>query len=151
MPVEVSLLEVGPSPTAVVRAATTWPEFPSAWGPMLDAVWAFLRGPAPEGLYRAGHNVMLYLDDLPNVEVGVQVTGSFDPSGDVVPSRLPGGRVASAAHEGPIGEIGATHAAVRGWAEANGHHLSGVRWEVYGDPDPGTGEFAVEVCWLLAD
>jgi hypothetical protein len=54
---------------------------------MLDAVWAFLRGAtAPEGLYQSGHNGMLYRDDFPNAEVGVEVSGSFPPTGDVVPS-----------------------------------------------------------------
>ena len=42
------------------------------WGSMLDKVWSFLRGEAPEGLYKQGHNIMLYKDDVPHVEVGVQ-------------------------------------------------------------------------------
>src|ERR1700731_98952 len=62
---------VEPTPTAVVVAATTWAEFPAMWGPMLDEVWSFLRGGAPAGLYEQGHNIMLYKDDVPNVEVGV--------------------------------------------------------------------------------
>lgn len=77
MPVEVTAENVDPTPTAVVVAATTWAEFPKLWGPMLDKVWGFLRGDAPEGLYTRGHNIMLYQDDVPNVEVGVQVTGSM--------------------------------------------------------------------------
>src|SRR5512135_1202257 len=64
---------------AVVAATTTWAEFPTMWGPMLDEVWSFLRGIAAEGLYKQGHNIMLYKDDIPNVEVGVQVSGVFDP------------------------------------------------------------------------
>lgn len=137
-------------PTAVVAAGTTWSEFPAVWGPMLDRVWSFLRSSAPDGLYRHGHNVMLYLDDVPNVEVGVQVTGAFEPFGDVVASTLPGGLVATARHTGPIADIGVTHRAVREWSESNGHHLTGVRWEVYGDPDPATGHFDVDVYWSLA-
>jgi hypothetical protein len=73
--VAVTVRTVEPMPTAVVAAATTWARFPAMWGPILDKVWGFLRGGAPAGLYRHGHNVMLYLDDVPNVEVGVQVTG----------------------------------------------------------------------------
>jgi hypothetical protein len=80
MAVEVTVKTVEPTPTAVVVAATTWAEFPAMWGPMLDQVWSFLRGGAPEGLYRQGHNIMLYQDDVPNVEVGVQVSGSFWPA-----------------------------------------------------------------------
>ena len=95
MPVEVSVKTVDPTPTAVVAAATTWAEFAQTWGPMLNEVWSFLRGGAPPGLYTHGHNVMLYKDDVPNVEVGVQVTGSFPPAGQVVASELPGGLAAT--------------------------------------------------------
>jgi effector-binding domain-containing protein len=148
MAVEVTVKTIEPTPTAVVAAATTWAEFPRLWGPMLDQVWSFLRG-APEGLYRQGHNIMLYYDDVPHVEVGVQVSGSFDPVGDVIASALPGGLVATATHVGPIAGIGGTHHAVREWGEANGYRLAGARWEVYGDPDPSTGHFDVDVFWSL--
>jgi len=93
MTVEVTAKTVDPIPTAVVAEATTWAEFPKMWGPMLDKVWGFLRGGgAPDGLYKHGHNIMLYKDDVPNVEVGVQVSGSFPAAGHVVASMLPGGR-----------------------------------------------------------
>ena len=149
MSVEVRVRNVAPTPTAVVTAATTWAEFPAAWGPMLDEVWSFIRGGAASGLYEQGHNVMLYQDDVPNVEVGVQVTGSFAPAGGVVASALPGGLVATATHTGPMARIGDTHQAVREWSEANGYRLAGPRWEIYGDPDPASGQFDVQVFWSL--
>ena len=107
MTAEVIAKTIEPTPTAVVAAATTWAEFPSRWRPMLDEVWSFLRGGAPEGLYQHGHNIMLYKDDVPNIEVGVQVNGSFAPAGRVVASVLPGGLAATATHTGPIANIGA--------------------------------------------
>jgi effector-binding domain-containing protein len=149
MAVEVSVKTVEPTPTAVVAATVTWAEFPVLWGPMLDQVWSFLRGGAPEGLYRHGHNVMLYKDDVPSVEVGVQVTGSFDSVGRVSASSLPGGLVATATHVGPVSALGDTHQAVREWSAANGYLAAGPRWEIYGDPDPSTGDFMVDVLWLL--
>lgn len=149
MTVDVTIKTVQPTPTAVVVAAATWPQFPSMWRPMLDKVWSFLRNDAPEGLYQRGHNIMLYKDDVPTVEVGVQVSGSFDPVDNVVPSTLPGGLVATATHIGPIAKIGDTHQAVREWSKANGYLLTGTRWEVYGDPDPSSGEFDVDVFWSL--
>ena len=150
MTAEVTVKTVEPTPTAVVAAATTWAEFPKMWGPMLDKVWSFLRGEAPEGLYQHGHNIMLYKDDVPHVEVGVQVSGSFDPAGRVVASTLPGGLVATATHTGPIAKIGGTHQAVCEWSEANGYRLAGPHWEIYSDPDPSTGDFDVAVLWLVA-
>ncbi len=149
MTVEVTVKTVEPSPTAVVAAATTWAEFPTMWGPMLDSVWKFLRGDAPAGIYKQGHNIMLYKDDVPNVEVGVQVSGSFGPAGQVVASRLPGGLVATATHTDPIAKIGDTHKAVCDWSEAHGYRLVGPHWEIYGDPDPTTGDFDVDVYWSL--
>jgi effector-binding domain-containing protein len=150
MTVEVTVRTVEPMPTAVVAAGTTWAEFPKMWGPMLDQVWSFLRGGAPEGLYKHGHNVMLYKDDVPNVEVGVQVSGPFNPVGHVVASTLPGGLAATANHTGPVTKIGDTHRAVREWSEANGYRLAGPHWEIYGDPKPSSGDFDVQVFWALA-
>jgi effector-binding domain-containing protein len=149
MAVGITMKSIEPTPTAVVAAEATWAEFPKMWMPMLDEVWSFLRGDAPGSLYDHGHNVMLYKDDVPNVEVGVQVAGTFAPVGNVVSSTLPGGLVATATHTGPVAKIGDTHQAVREWSEANGYSLAGPHWEVYGDPDRATGEFDVDVFWLL--
>src|SRR5438876_10048103 len=115
MSVNVTLVSVGATPTAVVAATTTWAEFPSLWKPMLDKVWSFLSN-APAGLYKDGHNVMLYKDDLPSVEIGVQVNRPFKGSGDILSSSLPGGRVATARHTDRIGD---THYAVCAWCAAN--------------------------------
>jgi effector-binding domain-containing protein len=147
VPVEVRVTTVEPTPTAVVAATTTWTELPSLWAPMLDKVWAFLRQ-ASHGVNKHGHNVVLYKNDTPDVEVGVQVSGPFVPAGDVEPSQLPGGLVATTSHAGPIGVIGETHEAVVAWCAANGHRLSRVRWEIYGDPDP-SGQFPVDVYWAV--
>jgi effector-binding domain-containing protein len=149
MSVDVTVKTVEPTPTAVVVAATTWAEFPKLWGPMLDKVWVFLRGSAPAGLWEHGHNIMLYKDDVPNVEVGVQVSRPFEPADQVVPSTLPTGLVATATHSGPVAKIGDTHDAVVEWSKAMGYGLAGPHWEIYGDPDPSTGNFDVDVFWLL--
>jgi hypothetical protein len=39
---------------------------------------------------------------------------------------------------------------VREWSAANGYLLAGPHWEIYGDPDPATGHFPVDVYWSLA-
>lgn len=148
MSVEVRVVNREASRTAVVAATTSWEEFPSLWKPMLDKVWRFLRT-APPGLYKPGHNIMLYKDDVPNVEVGVQVNRPFEASGDVRASSLPGGMAATARHVGPIGKIGDTHDAARTWCAANGYRVTGQRWEIYGDPDPKTGDYWVDVFWSV--
>ena len=138
--------------TAVVKAKTTWLEFPTLWPTLLDDVWAFL-GSAPS-LRTDGHNVMLYRNGLRDlevaVEVGVQVTQSFEAAGRVVPSSLPAGEAAVTIHVGRPSEIGAAHDAVRAWCSTQRREVTGVRWEIYGDPDPQTGHFDVAVYWQLA-
>ena len=139
-------------PTAVIRADTTLREFPTLWRPLLDQVWAFLG--ATPGLRADGHNVMLYRTGLPEgqvaVEVGVQVTRPFEAAGRVVPSTLPATEVATTVHTGPTASIGAAHDAVRAWCSGHGRELTGVSWEIYGDPDPHTGHFDVAVYRELA-
>ena len=124
------MLSPHPTRTAVVAETTTWEAFPELWGELLAEVWAFLRGSdlAP------GRNVMLHLDDVPNVEVGTEVNASFAGAGRVVPSSLPLGRAAVAIARGQpsAASLAMAHAAVREWCAAEGHALSGVRWEIYG-------------------
>ena len=74
---EVQVVTTSPRPTAVVARATTWAEFPSVWMQLLDQVYAFLK---TSDVQQTGHNVMLYKDGVPNVEVGVEVSGAFEPT-----------------------------------------------------------------------
>ena len=152
MAYDVTIERTTECPTAVVKANTTWREFPTLWGTLLNDVWAFLR--ATPGLRADGHNVMMYRDGPARgevaVEVGVQVTKSFAAAGRVVPSTLPAGEAAATVHTGTPSEIGAAHDAVVAWCSAQGRDLTGVRWEIYGDPDPRTGHFDVGVYWQLA-
>jgi effector-binding domain-containing protein len=136
-------------PTAVVALATTWPDLPAAAGAAFDEVWAFLRSEAGEGLRTDGHNVMYYLDGVPNVEVGVIVAGGFAPCGRVRPSALPGGRVARTVHRGSYEHLAEAHNAVRRWCEDNGYEVAGPRWEVYGDWHEDETRLETEVAWQL--
>ena len=60
------------------------------------------------------------------------------------------GEAAATVHTGTSSEIGAAHDAVLAWCAAQRRELTGVRWEIYGDPDPHTGHFDVAVYWQLA-
>jgi hypothetical protein len=42
------------------------------------------------------------------------------------------------------------HDAVRAWCSTHRRELTGLSWEIYGDPDPRTGQFDVTVHWQLA-
>jgi hypothetical protein len=84
--VAVTFARVDARHTAVVAQTTTWKEFPTVWGPLLDEVYRFVRGhtelatgDGPE----QWQNVMLYKDDRPDVEVGVLTRGPFHADGRV--------------------------------------------------------------------
>jgi effector-binding domain-containing protein len=144
---EVTVTTVSPDRTCVVRRATSWDEFPRVWRPCLDQVYAFLDSAGLRGSQR-WNNVMLYLDDEVNVEVGVLISQPFSPGDGVVESSLPGGSVASVVHRGGYDELGSAHDAVQAFCRDRGLDQAGPRWEVYGHPDPDQVE--VEVYYLLA-
>ena len=141
---DVLVTAVAPRPTAVVPAVTTWAAFPRVWKGLLDQVWDELRA---AGITRGCPNVMLYLDDVPHVEIGVLYDGP-PPAAPVVRSELPAGRVASTVHRGPYAELGAAHDAVKRWCARQGLATTGVRWEVYGPHHDDPARLEVEVCYL---
>jgi effector-binding domain-containing protein len=144
---QVEVQPVDAVPTLVVRASTTWPEFGSVWRPLLDQVWDRLRA---HGISSGCPNVMLYLDDVPNVEVGVVCDDASVAGGAVVASVLPSGRVASATHRGSYEGLGAAHDAVVRWIEENRERAAGPRWEVYGPHHDDPAEVWTKVSYLLA-
>jgi effector-binding domain-containing protein len=144
---EVGLVEAGRRPTAVVAATTTWRDFPALWGQLLGEVWDCLHA---GGIHRGCRNVMLYLDDAPNVEVGVLLDQPCPLTGRVIASALPAGTAAMTIHRGPFGEVGAAHEAVVGWSSEHGQRTSGVRWEIYGPHNDDPAEQWTEVYWLLS-
>jgi effector-binding domain-containing protein len=115
---------------------------------MLDGVWAFLR---QNDLRAEGHNIMVYRNNVPNLEfeVGVQVTRTFEPAGAVVPSNLPHGRAARTIHIGDYAGLEKAHDAIARWFRTNGHTPSGTRWEVYGDWEEDPAKLQSAVYWLL--
>ena len=143
---DVRELTVAAQPTAVIAAETTWDEFPALWRELLAEVWDAVRG---NESVAPGRNVMLYHDDIPNVEIGAEAAGPFEPIGRVVPSTLPAGRVAATLHRGSYATIGSTHDAVKGWCRERGLKIAGPRWEIYGHAVPNEADQEVEIVYLL--
>jgi effector-binding domain-containing protein len=144
---EVTVKDVEARPTAVVAATTTWQELPALWRTLLDEVWACLRAAS---VTRGCRNVMLYRDDVPNVEVGVELLQRCPLTGRVVASTLPAGQVALTVHYGPYAGLGDAYQAVHDWCTANGRHPAGPRWEVYGPHRDDPAEVWTEVYCLLS-
>jgi effector-binding domain-containing protein len=146
MSYEVTVTDVVARTTAVVAATTTWQEFPALWRTLLDEVWACLRA---GGVYRGCRNIMLYRDDVPHVEVGVELRVPCPLSGRVVASTLPEGQSAMTVHRGPYAGLAAAHRAVLDWCAAQGRRASGPRWEIYGPHNDDPAEVWTEVYYLL--
>jgi effector-binding domain-containing protein len=144
---DVTVVDIDSRPTAVVAATTTWQALPSVWGQLLGEVWDCLRA---GGISRGCRNVMLYLDDVPHIEVGVLLDQPCPLTGAVVASRLPPGRAAMTVHRGPFDRLGEAHDAVVDWCATHGHERTRARWEVYGPHDDDPAQQWTEVYWQLA-
>jgi effector-binding domain-containing protein len=149
----VKLTTLEARPTAVVAQATTWQEFPTLWGRLLEQVYTLVRAVEVPGAEEPAkprwQNVMLYKDDVPNVEVGVLVGEPILPSGRVIASVLPAGAVAMTLHRGPYSGLDRAHRAVLDWCAQEGHTLAGTRWEIYGHWREDPRELETEVYYLL--
>ncbi|GAA0902034.1 GyrI-like domain-containing protein [Virgisporangium aurantiacum] len=143
---EVIATEVMARPTVVVAATTTWQEFPTLWKDLLDEVWTCLRA---GGVHGGCRNVMLYRDDVPHVEVGVELSRPGPLTGRVVASTLPAGPVAMTVHRGPYAGLASAHRAVLDWCAAQGRQPTGPRWEVYGPHREDPAKVWTEVYYLL--
>ena len=144
---EVTVKDVAARPTAVVAATTSWHEFPTLWRELLDEVWACLRA---GGIQRGCRNIMLYWNDTPQVEVGVELLVPCALTGRVVASTLPAGQVAMTTHFGPYAGLAEAHQAVHDWSQEQRRKLAGPRWEVYGPHSDDPAEVWTEVYYLLA-
>jgi len=147
MSYEVTMTTVETRPTAVVPATTTWQAFPKLWGELSGEVWTCLRA---AGITRGCRNIMLYWDDVPHVEVGVELLVPCPLTGRVIASALPAGQVAMTTHWGAYSRLGEAHRAVTEWCAAQGKPKTGTRWEVYGPHDDDPTKVWTEVYWLLA-
>ena len=134
-------------PTAVIAETTSWEVFPQLWPALLSEVWEEVRG---SDEVRPGRNVMLYLDDIPHVEIGVEAAGPFASLGRVVPSALPAGRVAMTRIVGSYDEIGPAHSAVVDACTERGLERLGPCWEIYGHHNDASPDQEVEVYHLVA-
>jgi effector-binding domain-containing protein len=74
----------------------------------------------------------VYLDDVVNLEVGVELDAPFSGHGEVFGSLTPSGTVATTTHYGPYQLLHHAHEALCQWCASHGHSLVGPNWEVYG-------------------
>ena len=116
-------------PLAVVRRQATLAQLGGVITQACGTVWKVVQARKVQG---AGRHVTVYLDDVFNLEIGVELEAPFDGEGEVIPSSLPAGQVAATTHLGPYQRLIDAHHAIHRWCEAN--HREPVRpcWEIYG-------------------
>src|SRR5260370_19531192 len=115
MSYQVTVTNVVARPTAVVPATTTWQEFPALWRELMDEVWACLHA---GGINRGCRNIMLYWDDVPHVEVGVELLVSCPLTGRVGTSPPPAGAGCDAVHSGSVARLAGAQRAAVAWCAA---------------------------------
>jgi len=115
-------------PLAVVRRQASKPQLGGVIQQACGTVWHAIRAQNVKG----GRHVAVYLDDVMNLEVGVEVDAPFSGAGEVVPSPLPTGEVATTTHFGPYQKLGDAHEAIHRWCEANDREPLRPCWETYG-------------------
>ena len=76
-----------------------------------------------------------------DLECGIPVAVTFEPTGRVAVCELPGGRAATTMHVGPYDQLRHTWQAMWDWVKSEGLAPAGPPWEVYID-DPTTVEAA---------
>jgi effector-binding domain-containing protein len=114
---------------AVVRRRAGKPQLGNVIPEACGTVWSALKSQQIKG---AGRHVAVYLDDLINLEVGMEMDQPISAFGDVLPSSLPSGEVATTTHFGPYHLRDAAHDAIQKWCAANQRTVAGPRWETYG-------------------
>ncbi|MGO4602370.1 GyrI-like domain-containing protein [Terrabacter sp. 2YAF2] len=140
---EIRTVEAAEQPTAVLRASVPMDELPTFFARAFAATAAALakQGHAPAGppfgLYRGMPTTVV------DVEAGFPVSTPVEPTGDVVPSTLPGGRAVEAVHIGPYDTMGETYGQVEQWMVGQRLVPGKVVWESYlsdpeREPDPAT-------------
>ena len=135
MAYEVTFETVAACRMAAVAAAARQAELPRVIPASLGKVHAVLRagdhGPP-------GCNVVLYQPGADggramDLRIGVRLSRPFAGEGDVQASETPAGDVAHVVYWGRYSEMHPAHQAAQTGAMREGHRLTGVSWEVYGD------------------
>jgi effector-binding domain-containing protein len=143
-----------PQLAAVIRAEVPMSELRSVFDRGFHAVMGAV---AQQGLTITGPPFGYYPrmpDETVEVVVGFPVAGPVEPTGDVIPFELPGGRAITAVHVGPYERLADTYGELTEWAATAGLQLADHMWESYlsdpaAQPDPETWQTAIT--WPVDD
>lgn len=146
---EIAIIDARPRPLAAVRVTTVLSKWPSEFRHTLNKVYEAVHA---GHVRQCGQNVMVYRhrqDGKVDIECGIETAGKFEPIGEVVYCETPSGMTATVAHIGPYQQLGVSHDAIGDWSRQNGHHLTGICWEIYGDWNENPAELRTDIFHLL--
>lgn len=148
--VEIIVTELPEQPTACIREIVAVHAMPQFFERTFHAVLAVLQ---EQGLAPAGPPYAIYYrmpTDTVDVAAGFPVTGPVEPSGEVWPGTLPGGRTYEAVHVGPYDAMQPVYHAILQRMTADDEVPADVMWEQYlSDPaeEPDPARWRTRVGW----
>ena len=149
MPTQIAVVDALPRPIAGVRVTTVLSKWPSQFMHELNKVYEAVHA---GHVRQSGQNVMVYRprkDGKVDIECGVETAARFEPIGEVVYCETPSGMAVTAAHIGPYERLGVTHNALVDWSRKNGHEITGICWEIYGDWNDDPAKLRTDIFHLL--
>jgi effector-binding domain-containing protein len=148
------LIELDPSPAAVVRETVPVSDLSDFFGRALGAVAATVAG---QGVELVGEPFAFYAGaptDVVEVAAGFRVSAAFEPAGDVVPMELPGGPAVTMVYVGPYDSMDEAYHEMHRWMAAKGLTPAGHMWESYlTDPgeEPDPSAWRTKIVWPVDD
>ncbi len=123
--------ERAPQPVLSIRTRTTVQDLARVSGQSYGAIAQYLGelGEQPAGAPFAAYYNM-DMQDL-DVELGFPVARPLPGKGEIQPSEIPGGRLASVMHTGPYADCGPAYEALTQFIKDQGHTATGVSYEMY--------------------
>lgn len=146
---EIIRVDVQPRPLAAVRVTTVLSKWPSQFTKHLNKVYDAVHAGKVK---QSGQNVMVYRprsDGSVDIECGIEVEVKFESIGEVEYCKTPGEAALTTAHIGPYNQLRSSHSAIVEWSRKNGHRLSGICWEIYGDWDEDPAKLRTDIFHLL--
>ena len=118
-------------PVLSVRTTIPVEEMPTTLGRAFGAIMAQIEslGEYPEGMpFVAYYNMDMQALDI---EIGFPTARSLPGQGEVQPSSIPAGPVATCEYTGPYEELSAPYEELRAWVVEHGYEPTGISYEYY--------------------
>ncbi len=118
-------------PVLSIRTTIPVQDMPTTLGKAYDAIMAQIQslGEYPAGMpFVAYYNLDMQALDI---EIGFPTSRSLPGKGDVQPSTIPAGPVATCEYTGPYEEMAPTYEALNAWIVEHGYQPTGVSYEYY--------------------